>query len=69
MKPGEKKPTRRNFLIAATLGTATAAAAIVTGETSADVEKKVAGLAAGQTETTGYRVTPHIAQYYETTKL
>lgn len=70
MKPSQAKPNRRNFLLGATLGTAAAAAAaIVTGKTTEQVSAEVAALTPADTGQSGYRLTPHIAQYYDTTKL
>ncbi len=69
MKPSQTKPNRRNFLLGATLGTAAAAAAIVTGKTTEQVSAEVAALTPADTGQSGYRLTPHIAQYYDTTKL
>ncbi|MEQ1517885.1 MAG: hypothetical protein ABL931_15505 [Usitatibacteraceae bacterium] len=77
MKPETKTSTtvptpnplaRRNFLLGATLAGTGAVAALVTGTPvveTADVLKGT-GTAA---KPKGYHVTPHIAQYYETTKL
>ncbi len=68
MKPNQSKPARRNFLLGATLGTA-AAAAIVTGKSTVGVGAEVAALAPAEPVSSGYRMTPHIARYYDTTKL
>lgn len=71
MKSESKTPmptTRRNFLLGATLASAGAVAAVVAAGNATEatdvetVEKKPA-------RPKGYHVTPHIAQYYETTKL
>ncbi len=69
MKSNQAKPNRRNFLLGATLGTAAAAAAIVTGKSTEQVSAEVAALAPVEAAPTGYRLTAHIAQYYDTTKL
>ena len=69
MKPNQSKPSRRNFLLGATLGTAAAAAAIVTGKSTDEVAAGVATIASAEPAAAGYRMTPHIAQYYNTTKL
>ena len=69
MKPTNATSNRRRFLLGATLGTAgvvAGAAALVTGQPAAEVfavDKPVEEAA------TGYRMTAHIQQYYETTKL
>ena len=71
MKSESKTPmptTRRNFLLGATLASAGAVATVVAGGSVTDtieakhVENKPA-------KPKGYHLTPHIAQYYETTKL
>lgn len=73
MKPESKTPVstpaaRRKFLLGATLAGAGAVAAVVAGGTTTEiattltVENKPA-------KAKGYHVTPHISQYYETTKL
>jgi hypothetical protein len=69
MKPNETKPARRQFLIGATLGTAATAAVVITGKTQQQVTEDVANAALTSKETSGYRLTPHIAQYYDTTKI
>jgi hypothetical protein len=69
MKPTKISPNRRNFLLGATLGTAGAvagAAALVAGVPSKELT--VATAPADDAES-GYRMTPHIKHYYETTKL
>ena len=67
MKTNDKNPSsRRNFLVGATLGTAGAVAAVVTGKSTEQVTAEVAGAVA---KPKGYHVTPHIQQYYETTKI
>lgn len=61
-----KPSTRRNFLLAAGMGSAAAAAAVVTaGKTP--LAGTAAGLAAA--EPSGYRATEHIQKYYKTTKV
>ena len=64
MKP--TKPTnRRKFLMAASLGTAGAAAAIV-----AKGQKEVAqGEPQASAQPSGYHVTEHIQKYYKTTEV
>ncbi len=72
MKPIESKPSRRNFLLGATLGTAATAAAIVAGVTNQSSVQAAADHAApapADAGQSGYRLTAHIAQYYDTTKL
>jgi hypothetical protein len=77
MKPESKTPTtapiqspiaRRNFLLGATLAGAGAVAAVVAGGSVEDIADtlKAEGKPA---RAKGYHLTPHIAQYYETTKL
>ena len=69
MKPESKMPTtRRNFLLGATLASAGAVAAVVTGSSVTETieTQTVDGKPA---KPKGYHLTPHIAQYYETTKL
>ena len=60
-----KPNTRRNFLLAASLGGAGAAAAVATGRTKTKVA--AAEPAAGKGD--GYRATPHILKYYKTTEV
>jgi nitrous oxide reductase len=70
MKSSETKPNRRHFLLGATLGTAATAAAIVTGKSVNTVGENAADAPVkAEAEQTGYRLTPRIQQYYETTKL
>ena len=73
MKPESKTPmptpaARRNFLLGATLASAGAVAAVVTGG-SATENIGTMGVASKPAKPKGYHITPHIAQYYETTKL
>ena len=64
MKP--TKPTnRRKFLMAAGLGSAGVAAAVVV-KTQKDA---VQGDAAASAQPTGYHVTEHIQKYYKTTEV
>ena len=64
MKP--VKPTnRRKFLMAAGLGTAGVAAAVVTQGDKPDTQ----GEAQASAQPTGYRLTEHIAKYYKTTEV
>jgi hypothetical protein len=59
------KPTdRRNFLLAAGLGSAGVAAAVVAGKPAATAKPKPEESAAS-----GYRVSEHIEKYYKTTKV
>ncbi len=71
MKPTNISSNRRSFLLGATLGTAGAvagAAALVAGKPIEDVAAE--GTVATEADTaTGYRMTAHIQQYYDTTKL
>ena len=72
MKLESKTPTptpagRRKFLLGATLASAGAVAAVVAGGSATElIETPVAG--AKPAKPKGYHVTPHISQYYETTK-
>jgi hypothetical protein len=69
MKPTNISSNRRSFLLGATLGTAGAvagAAALITGKS---VEEILPPAAPEADTATGYRMTPHIQQYYDTTKL
>lgn len=63
-----KPNRRRNFLAAATLGTAGVAAAVVAGTKQ---QKEGADVAAAddKSNTTAYRATPHILKYYKTTEV
>ena len=66
--PHPSPSTRRKFLLGATLAGAGAVATVVTGGNANDIVE------AATTETKaakpkGYHLTPHIAQYYETTKI
>ena len=77
MKPESKTPTtapiattaaRRNFLLGATLAGAGAVAAVVArGNVAQIADTQPAETALAKPK--GYHLTPHIAQYYETTKL
>ena len=71
MKPESKMPTpttRRNFLLGATIASAGAVAAAVAGGSAADLAL-MPSVGDKPTKPKGYHVTPHITQYYETTKL
>ena len=60
------KPTnRRNFLLAAGLGGAGAAVAVVAGTRTASRAK----IAAAENKPSGYHVTEHIQKYYKTTEV
>lgn len=61
-----KSNTRRNFLLAAGLGGAGAAAVVVGGRKAGPAAQKQAR-AADTAE--GYRVTDHIRKYYRTTEV
>ena len=61
-----KPANRRNFLLAAGLGSAGVAAAVVTA--GKRVKAATSELPAGA-EPTGYRASPHILKYYQTTKV
>jgi hypothetical protein len=63
------KPTqRRKFLLAAGLGGAGVAAAVVTGANTAKESATVAE-AGEKSTTTVYRASPHILKYYKTTEV
>ena len=71
MKSESKMPTpttRRNFLLGATIASAGAVAAVVAGGSAADLVS-TPSVDGKPTKAKGYHVTPHITQYYETTKL
>ena len=59
---------RRNFLLGATLASAGAVAAVVAGGSATEVVGTL-GVESKLAKPKGYHVTPHISQYYETTKL
>ena len=62
-----KSTQRRNFLLAAGLGSAGVAAAIVA---AGQKGKKVAeAAAAGSEAPSGYRATEHVLKYYKTTEV
>ena len=61
-----KTTNRRKFLMAAGLGGAGAAAAVIAGK-QAPVVKAEAAVEASQA--TSYRATPHILKYYKTTEV
>ena len=61
-----KPANRRNFLLAAGLGSAGVAAAVVTAGKRAKVAATEPSAAA---EPSGYRASPHILKYYQTTKV
>ena len=61
-----KPANRRNFLLAAGLGSAGVAAAVV----AAGNKAKIAGAQPDAVEQpSGYRASPHILKYYQTTKV
>jgi hypothetical protein len=61
-----KSTQRRNFLLAAGLGSAGVAAAIVAAGRKG---KKVAQAASGNEGPSGYRASEHVLKYYKTTKV
>ena len=64
MKPAQTKVARRKFLLAATVGTAASAAALV-AKKSIDTDSK-----ADDTESKkGYQLTEHVRNYYRTAKI
>lgn len=64
-KPETVRPSRRTFLkgVVAAGGTASVLAAGTAAE--AEVEQAPAAEDTAKTRVTGYRLTPHIAEYYE----
>ena len=61
-----KRTDRRKFLLAAGLGSAGVAAAVVAGGKGVVPEKAAAP---ESTQASGYRVSEHILKYYETAKV
>ena len=65
MKPTQAKLSRRNFLLAATAGTAATAAGVIgtqqAEKPTADGTRKPAGK--------GYQVTEHVQNYYRTARI
>jgi hypothetical protein len=61
-----KTTNRRNFLLAAGLGGAGAAAAVVTATSKT---KALPGTAPDADKASGYRVSEHILKYYKTTEV
>lgn len=66
--PAPSPVARRNFLLGATLAGAGAVAAVVTGGNAGESAETPA-VEGKSAKPKGYHLTPHIAQYYETTKL
>ena len=64
MKATQTKLSRRNFLLAATAGTAATAAAVIGKQ---QVEQPTA--AADQPKGKGYQVTEHVQNYYRTARI
>jgi hypothetical protein len=60
-----KPNTRRNFLLAASLGGAGAVAAVA----AARNKPKVAAAEPGAGKSDGYRASPHVLKYYKTTEV
>lgn len=61
-----KPANRRNFLLAAGLGSAGVAAAVVTAGNKA---RQAGAEPPAADEPTGYRATAHVLKYYQTTKV
>lgn len=61
-----KQKDRRNFLLAAGLGSAGVAAAVVT---AGKVSKPAAGAVPAVDKPSGYQETPHVLKYYKTTEV
>lgn len=72
MKPESKMQipnARRNFLLGATIASAGAVAAVVAGGSATEIVETPPSVDGKTSKPKGYHVTPHISQYYETTKL
>jgi hypothetical protein len=69
MKPTNISPNRRHFLLGATLSTAGVVAAAVASVAGVQAEQTMVAAPPADDAETGYRMTPHIKHYYETTKL
>ncbi len=65
MKHLQARLSRRNFLIAATAGTAATAAAVVAKKDPTPVSPPDAGRSADK----GYQLTEHVRNYYRTAKV
>lgn len=65
MKQPQAKLSRRNFLFAATAGTAATAAVVVGIKKQSPAESKKEGAAS----TSGYQLTEHVRNYYRTAKI
>lgn len=65
----ENKTNRRNFLLGATLGTAGAVAAVVSATVAPVADVVEAAAKVEPKKSTGYHVTAHIEQYYETARM
>ena len=61
-----KPANRRNFLLAAGLGGAAVAAAVVTAAKPSKGREKIA---AAEARSSGYQASAHVLKYYETTKV
>jgi hypothetical protein len=61
-----KTTNRRNFLLAAGLGGAGAAAALVTAQSKTEAAP---GAQPAKDKASGYRLTEHIEKYYKTTEV
>ena len=66
MKPQKSKLSRRGFLIAAGVGSAGAAAALVAGGNAKETAVPVTA-AVDKPQVKGYHLSAHIAKYYKTT--
>ena len=64
MKSPQSKLSRRNFLLAAGAGGASAAVALVTSKNGTPVKKEKTS-----SDAQGYRLTEHIRNYYRTAKV
>ncbi len=68
-KPADHAPrNRRKFLLGATLGSAGAVAAVVSGG-NVQQALEVAAVQPEKKKVLGYHETDHIRQYYETTRI
>ncbi|MBL8482512.1 MAG: hypothetical protein JNJ60_09960 [Rhodocyclaceae bacterium] len=60
---------RRNFLLTATLGSAGAVAAAVTGGALPQAEAPATATATAENAGRGYRVSEHVLNYYRSTRI
>ena len=65
MKKAQAKLSRRNFLLAATAGTAVTAAAVIGKQQTQQSSAEESGKPTGK----GYQVTEHVNNYYRTARI